>query len=189
MIYVIEHVGEKVFEWSRLEYANMSKIVGKEHLMFTNIKNKDDKEFLEKLGIVNEKSVFTLNLKKACILDPASDNLLKPSDSKQFDYTIFGGILGDFPAQNRTKEILSDKLRCETRNLGKEQMPTDTAVRVTKMILDGLDFNKIEFVDEVDIELSEIESVNLPFRHVVINGKPALTPGLREYLDKKEDFF
>ena len=38
-IYVIEHLEPKLWEWCEIEYESISKIVGKENLWFTNIKN------------------------------------------------------------------------------------------------------------------------------------------------------
>jgi len=42
MKYAIEHFG-KLFKWYYIEYAHISKIVGKKNLIFTNVKGKRDK--------------------------------------------------------------------------------------------------------------------------------------------------
>ena len=62
---------------------------------------------------------------------------------------MFGGILGDYPPRKRTKEEL--KLKCERRNLGKEQMATDNAVFVVKEILNGRKISDLKFQDGVEI--------------------------------------
>ena len=50
-------------------------------------------------------------------------------------------------------------------------MPTDVAVYVTKRILDGKKFSDFRFAGEVEIEINENESVQLPFRYIVDNNK------------------
>src|SRR3989344_3159075 len=153
----------------------MSRIAGKSNLVFTNIKNKKDREKLKKYGAVEEKSISQLNFKKICVLSQYSGKALKTSDKKNFDYFVFGGILGDNPAKKRTVELTRELekagLRFETRNLGEKQMPTDTAVYVAKKILDGKRFEDFKFVDELEVEINENESVTLPFRYVVDNKK------------------
>ena len=138
MKYIIEHMEKDLSEWCYWEYQNISKIVGKENLIFTNTNNPQ----LKKLGKVIPKSVTRLNLKKACLLDPSAQQTLKPSD--KFDYLIFGGILGDYPRKKRT-EPLAKKLNIPTRNLGKKQMSTDNAILTCFIITNGTPFEKIKF--------------------------------------------
>ena len=99
---------------------------------------------------------------------------------------MFGGILGDYPPKARTKELQIPN--AERRNLGKEQMSTDTAVLVVKLIVDGTPLEKIEFKDEIEIEIKEGESILLPYRYVVKNKKPVLPAGLIEMLKKQKGF-
>ena len=72
------------------------------------------------------------------------------------------------------------------RNLGKEQMSTDTAVLVTKMILDGNNLSEIEFKDTIELETNDGEEVILPYRYVMKEGKPVLPKGLFEMLKNQE---
>jgi len=186
MKFVIEHLENEVYEWCLIEYENMSKFVGKENLIFTKTKSSK----LKKFGEVEPKSVIDLNLNRACLLDPKAKKTLSPSDVDNFDYFIFGGILGDFPEQGRTEKYLTSKLKnVETRNLGSIQMSTDTAVIVAKMILDGKNFNDIKFIDSPNIPIKNgkyAEEVNLPYRYISKNNKPLISPKLIKYLKNKD---
>ena len=42
-IYIIEHLEPKIGRWTLIEYAHISKIVGKRSLWFTNIKHRSKK--------------------------------------------------------------------------------------------------------------------------------------------------
>ena len=188
MKFIIEHLEHEMYEWCLIEYEHISKIVGKKNLLFTKVPKKDAPK-LKKYGEVLTESVLDLKLKNACLLDPKATQTLKPSDS--FEYFIFGGILGDYPEQGRTEKYLTSKLKnVKTRNLGTKQMSTDTAVLVTKTILDGTSFEKIPFIDEPEIALKKgrvAESILLPYRYVAEKGKPVLNKKLLNYLKKKQD--
>jgi ribosome biogenesis SPOUT family RNA methylase Rps3 len=171
-----------------LEYSHISEIVGKENLMFTNIKNPEEKKKLEAIGSVEEKTVKELNLKNMCILDPEAKKTLAPEDNKVFNYLVFGGILGNWPPEKRTQKELSNKIVCETRNLGKEQMSTDTAVYVAEKIITGKKFSEFEFIEELTIPVEEGEEIILPFRFVIENSKPVLAKGYIEFVKKSEMF-
>ena len=168
--YIIEHLEPELFEWCIAEYEEISKFVGKKNLIFTNIK-KDPKQ-LSNFGDVKKDSISEINLKNACVLDPDASEELKSSD--KFDFLIFGGILGDHPPRKRTGEELSSKLNFPKRNLGNKQMSTDTAVKVAKLIVDGKKLSEIKFIDEPEIEFSDTESVELPYRYLVENNKPII---------------
>ncbi|MEK6921636.1 MAG: SAM-dependent methyltransferase [Nanoarchaeota archaeon] len=188
MKYIIEHMDPELFDWCFLEYSHISEIVGKENLLFTNIKNEQDRKKLQKLGAVEWKSVKEMNLKKVCILDPAASQTLESADKQTFDSLLFGGILGDWPPQQRTKKELSSKIDAERRNLGAEQMSTNTAVYVAKKIMDGKRFSEFVFIEELIIPIEDGEEISLPFRFVVEHGKPVLAKGYVEFV-KKQDVF
>ena len=183
MKFIIEHLEDEVWDWCVLEYTHMSSLIGKENLIFTNVPKKE-RHKLEKLGTVHTESVLNLKFNKCCLLEMITDKELKTEDKNKFDYMVFGGILGDNPPQGRTKVL--HKLKCEMRSLGSEQMSTDTAVLVTKMILNGKKLKDIEFKDTIEIELKDGEDVILPYRYVVKNGKPVLPKGLFEMLKNQE---
>ena len=71
---------------------------------------------------------------RVCLLDPKATKILSPSDADLFDCFLYGGILGDDPPRDRTAELR--KLGFEGRHLGEKQMTTDTAVGVTKMVVE-----------------------------------------------------
>ncbi len=181
---------KEIYEWCLLEYTHISKIVKKENLIFTNVKK--DKHKLEQLGKVYEKSIskmikdFGDNI---CLLDMDAKQTLKTKDKHNFQYFLFGGILGDNPRKHRT-QTLKSQVKTPTRNLGEIQMSTDTAVYVTKQILDGNKLTDLRYADEVEIILegdqNEGESVILPFRYVIENNKVVLPDGFIEYLKKKK---
>jgi ribosome biogenesis SPOUT family RNA methylase Rps3 len=190
MKFVIEHLESKLYEWCLIEYEHISKIVGKENLIFTKVTNQKEAKILSKYGEVKKESVLNLNFKKACLLEPKSKVTLSPKDTKEFDYFIFGGILGDFPEQGRTEKYLTSKLKdVETRNLLDKQMSTDTAVLVAHIVLTGTPMQKIRFIDEPNIIIKKgkyLEEINLPFRYVEKDGKPIMSTKLIKYLKKKD---
>lgn len=187
-LYIIEHLEPKLWDWCLIEYENISKLVGdSENLWFTNIKQKEDIKKLEKLGKVFSESVRNMKLNGVCVLDPEAEKTLSPSDN--FSYYIFGGILGDFPPRKRTGEELTKFLpKAEKRNIGKEQMSTDNAVYTVKQIADGKKFEELKFIDNAVIQLSEFESVELPYRYNLVNGKPFMSKKIEEYIKKNGAF-
>ncbi len=181
MKYIIEHLEPEVFEWCEREYTHISEIVGKDNLIFTNVKK--DKNKLSSLGEVYEKSVIDLNFENMCILDPEAENKISQTDCQNFDYLLFGGILGDYPMRKRTKQELSDKIKSEKRNIGKKQMSTNTAVYVVHEISKGR--TEFQFQDDLVIHIEKGEEIVLPYRYVVENDKVFLPEGFIEFVKKK----
>ncbi len=192
MKFIIEHLEPKLYDWCLIEYEHISKIVGKNNLIFTNVNNKKEPNKLKKYGVIYNKSISELNLNNLCILSQYSKKTLKSTDKNNFEYFVFGGILGDNPAKKRTNILINklkhSKVKFQTRNLGSKQMPTDTAVFVAKKILDGKKLSDFKFVDELEIEINENESVVLPFRYVVDNNKVIINEKLVEYLRRRKEF-
>lgn len=216
--FIIEHLEPFLSKWCLIEYENISKYVGKENLIITNLPPEDHKKLKHLASELQEDSVLTMQLNNTCLLEPQTPKILKPKDS--FDYFIFGGILGDYPEQGRTEKYLTSKLNTSklikptTRNLGKKQMSTDTAVLVTKIIaVDKTPFNKIPFIDEPKIVLKQgfvgtkvsrstakrgtaqpsenqkeyTEEIILPYRYIKENNKPKIAKKLLDYLRDKDD--
>jgi ribosome biogenesis SPOUT family RNA methylase Rps3 len=71
---------------------------------------------------------------RVCLLDPRAEKVLAPEDGENFDVFLYGGILGDDPPRDRTGELR--KLGFEGRHLLEKQMTTDTAVGVTKIVVE-----------------------------------------------------
>jgi ribosome biogenesis SPOUT family RNA methylase Rps3 len=66
---------------------------------------------------------------------------------------------------DRTAELR--KKGYEGRNLGTIQMTTDTAVRVTRIVIqDQIPLDKIEYVDHPELKINQHESTQMPFRYV-----------------------
>jgi hypothetical protein len=71
---------------------------------------------------------------RVCLLDPRATEVLAPEDADKFDVFLYGGILGDDPPRDRTGELR--KLGFPGRHLGPVQMTTDTAVGVSKIVVE-----------------------------------------------------
>jgi ribosome biogenesis SPOUT family RNA methylase Rps3 len=65
-------------------------------------------------------------------------------------------------------------------------MSTDTAVYVTKKILDGTSLEKLKFVEEIEFEDKDGCFVGLPFRYVVEDGKVITAKGLKDFVLKHQ---
>lgn len=127
-----------------------------------------------------------------CVLSQYTKKTLTADDKSKFQYFVLGGILGDNPAKRRTDDVIKElrhkKIRFEERNLGDKQMPTDAAAYVSKKILDGRKLNDFKFADELEIQISENESVSLNFRYAVDKGKVIVSEKLVEHLRKRKEF-
>jgi ribosome biogenesis SPOUT family RNA methylase Rps3 len=190
-IYVIEHLEPELFDWCLIEYEHISELVGKENLWFTNLKNKENCLKLKNFGEVFLQSISEIikekKLQNICVLDPESNKTLQPNED--FNFFIFGGILGDYPPKKRTKKELTRFIEnSEVRNIGKEQMSTDNAVYTTYQIANGKKFSELEFKDKVSIQLGKFEFVDLPYRYNVSNNKVYMSNKIKEYLKKKGAF-
>ena len=191
MKFVIEHLESELFEWCLIEYKHISEIIGKNNLIFTCI-NKKDLIKLKKYGTACEKSISELKFEKICVLSQYAEKMLASNDKIKFQYFVFGGILGDNPAKKRTNEIINKlerfKISYETRSLGNVQMPTDVAVYAAKKILEGKKLSDFKFVDHIEMEVDEGESIELNFRYIVDNNKLIISEKLVEYLRRREEF-
>src|SRR3989338_8451484 len=119
MKFIIEHLEPELYEWCIIEYGHISKIVGKDNLVFTNIKNKKEQDKLKKNGEVCGKRISELEFGNICVLDQHSKKELTANDKNKFQYFVFGGILGDNPAKKRTQDIINSlkkrKIKFEAR--------------------------------------------------------------------------
>jgi ribosome biogenesis SPOUT family RNA methylase Rps3 len=182
MKYVIEHLEPSLFPWCVIEYRHITKLIGKKNVLFTNLRRKKDCDRLRGFAKAVKESFTTLKVKRVCVLDPAAERELSSADAKRFDTMVLGGILGDYPMKARTKEEIPHGY--ERRNLGREQMPTDNAAFVAKGILSGKKMSDFSFKDGITVELAEGEATDLPFRYVMLDGKPLMSGQLIELLKK-----
>ncbi|CAG8502329.1 8009_t:CDS:2 [Acaulospora morrowiae] len=207
--YIIEHMEDDLHDWCLLEYCHLTKSISPSNLYFTNLSEiakatLSNKEILREANFITADIVDSgLPMDKICLLDPSSKQTLKPEDGNTFDYYLFGGILGDDPPRDRTSELR--KHGFQTRNLGDLQMTTDTAINVTKRIVeDKVAIDEIPFIDYPEIKMNNNESVIMPFRYVAIpsstkstlqttnnelkhNLVPLLPEGMIELLKKDAD--
>jgi ribosome biogenesis SPOUT family RNA methylase Rps3 len=212
MKYIIEHLDKRLYAWSLLEYAHISKVVGRENLVFTNVRSAKERQKLSKLGrcfaekieemqpgqIAEMKAQAPGESAKAiskpakdrplCVLDPDAETPLTCSDKDEFSGFIFGGILGDYPMKKRTKKELTCRLKLPARNMGKKQMSTNTAVMVAHLILSGKKFEDIRFKDKIELDIRPGESIILPYRYVLEGGKPVLPDGFIGFLKRRKGF-
>ncbi|KAG2076202.1 DUF431-domain-containing protein [Suillus decipiens] len=201
--YVIEHMEEdettpeSLPPWVELEYAHMITLAGiNGRVEFTHLSHNSSSSLDARLALINEpaasykvhtQSVIELlkqnniPITRVCLLDPKAQTALAPEDSKIFDHFLFGGTPGDDPPRDRTSELR--QLGFPSRHLGSVQMTTDTALGVTKRVVDDkVQLNSIPYVDFPTITFNAKESVEMPFRYIVNGREPILPPGMRELL-------
>lgn len=181
---IIEHLDQRLWKWCLLEYSHVSVYIGKDNLIFTNIRTESSKNKLSDLGEVHREKAEKLGLKNACVLDPGAKETLSPKD--RFDYLIVGGILGDFPPQKRTKKELTDKLGYPARNLGHNQMSTNTAAIVAWKIMGGQPLESQKFKRRLVIKKGKYEEVILPYKYLIENNKLVLPEG---YIEMAKKFY
>lgn len=157
-----ENTPESLPPWVKLEYAHMlertclpsvSQSEQPNKVYFTNLSQRSASALTQQLqrkdNTANNQSAFEatatsveqlINSKalppknRICLLDPKAQHAISPQDADEFDGFLFGGILGNDPPRDRTKELR--KLGFPGRHLGPVQMTTDTAVYVTSIVVD-----------------------------------------------------
>ncbi|CCH63072.1 hypothetical protein TBLA_0J00740 [Henningerozyma blattae CBS 6284] len=200
MKYIIEHMEEGFSEWVILEYSQILRDIGASNLILSSLpKNTTARDIPQRLldlglqwtteDLVNLQKSFPelepLKDGRVCLLDPNATIDLLPEDANKFDYFVFGGILGDHPPRDRTKELqMAYPKLVVGRRLGDKQMTTDTAIRTTQIIIQKqTKFEDIKFIDYPEFRFSKKEATEMPFRYVLdSNGKPILPEGMLELI-------
>ncbi|KAF9233820.1 SAM-dependent RNA methyltransferase [Melanogaster broomeanus] len=200
--YVIEHMEEdeatpsSLPPWVELEYSHMIMLAGPAaQVQFTQLSQKSCDSLQNKLALlgggatasfgVYTQSILDLlgdqsvPISKVCLLDPKADRKLEPEDGREFDWFLFGARYsrpGDDPPRDRTSQLRH--LGFPTRHLGPVQMTTDTALGVTKRVIDDkTPLDDIPYVEFPTIQFNARESVEMPFKEL-----------LHEDLNKSFDF-
>ncbi|KAF8627284.1 hypothetical protein AX17_006329 [Amanita inopinata Kibby_2008] len=219
--YIIEHMEEDdeaskaIPRWVELEYSHMRTLAGPNaHIHFTHLSvgsckwlekkfeggdSCNDDATVAKVSVHREGVMELLeskggqlstSIERVCLLDPKAEEELKPEDGDgRFDCFLFGGILGDDPPRDRTAELRVFKF--PSRRLGPVQMTTDTALGVTKLVVeDGVGLEDIKYADFPSIRFNAKESVEMPFRYIAVGGdgrEPLLPPGMKQLLKQDLD--
>ena len=185
--YIIEHMEPDFKGWCLLEYANIARNVSKLILSQCPIVEKPPTLTKVEFSAESVNDWPEEQQKRILLLDPDSKVELSPEDYTNYDYLLFGGILGDDPPQDRTR--LLREMGFATRHLGPVQMTTDTAVLVAQQIIEfQKQLSTLKFCDRPDVKLGKHSSVELPFRYLANDdGKPRLPDGLLDLIKKEND--
>ncbi|KAI9801373.1 MAG: hypothetical protein M1825_003352 [Sarcosagium campestre] len=194
-LFIVEHLDPELGPWSTLEYlaiARESHDAGVRFCLSSLPESLQVTTELQNLPdfAVERRSVETIyseDKSRVCLLDPGATVELSVEDGDTFDVFLFGGILGDDPPRDRTSELR--KLGFEGRRLGPKQMTTDTAVRVTRTVVQGkVPLDEIDFVDDPEIKIDEHESSEMPFRYIRgPDGQPVMPEGMIELIKKDSE--
>ncbi|RHZ66209.1 SAM-dependent methyltransferase [Aspergillus thermomutatus] len=195
LTFVVEHLDAELGPWSALEYgciARESHAVGSRFLLSsvpTSLRLPDDLAATQGLEVEHRsvEEIFADRKSRVCLLDPAAQVELSPEDGDIFDVFLFGGILGDDPPRDRTSELR--KKGYVGRRLGPKQMTTDTAVRVTRVVVqEKVPLEKIEYIDYPEIIVNKHERTEMPFRYVKgDDGQPIMPDGMVDLIKKDAD--
>ncbi|KAK3996740.1 hypothetical protein QBC44DRAFT_355455 [Cladorrhinum sp. PSN332] len=180
--YIVEHLDEELGPWSELEYISIAKESQENGAKFFLSSLPPAFKVPETLKAIpaftaetrGVEEMYASDKSRVCLLDPQGKSDLSPEDGDKFDVFLFGGILGDHPPRDRTSELR--KKGFEGRRLGPMQMTTDTAVRVTRLVVQGkIPLDKIDYVNEPELVFNKHESTKMPFRYVIgEDGKPIM---------------
>lgn len=192
-------------EWVILEYIQIICDVGCDNVILSSLPEGTTKENIPKrlieLGLkwttksldkIQEQfmDIPSLKEKRVCLLDPRAKEDLSPDDSGKYDYFVFGGILGDHPPRDRTRELMEQYPNMLVgKRLGSKQMTTDTAVRTTQLIIEKkINFESINFIDYPEFRFNANEAIEMPFRYVLnSDGRPILPQGMIELIKKDSE--
>ncbi|KAJ5808904.1 hypothetical protein N7474_010173 [Penicillium riverlandense] len=191
--FVVEHLDPELGPWSTLEYACIARESHANGARFLLSSVPAELQMPAELAAtqgleVEQRSVENIFAKdKVCLLDPSAQVELSPEDGDHFEVFLFGGILGDDPPRDRTSELR--KKGYVGRRLGPKQMTTDTAVRVTRMVVqEKVPLEQIPYVDYPELHINEHERTEMPFRYVVdAQGQPIMPDGMVDLIKKDAD--
>lgn len=139
--FVVEHLDPELEAWQQLEYNAIARECKESGSSFVLSGRPAELAADPTLSAIatTETSVedllaaASIPKHRACLLDPKGAKDISPTDGDDFDVFIFGGILGDEPPRDRTAELRAKGF--VGRRLGPEQMTTDTAARVTRIVV------------------------------------------------------
>ncbi|KAL0942626.1 Protein arginine N-methyltransferase SFM1 [Colletotrichum truncatum] len=193
--YIVEHLDPELGPWSELEYIAIAKethAAGGTFLLSSlpaAFVVPDKLKEVPALKAENRgvEELYAQDKSRVCLLDPSAASDLSPEDGEKFDAFLFGGILGDDPPRDRTSELR--KKGFEGRRLGPTQMTTDTAVRVTRIVVEEkIPLDKIPYAEYPELKFNEHESTQMPFKYVKDkDGNPIMPEGMVDLIRKDAD--
>lgn len=157
--FIVEHLDPELEAWQLLEYNTISKeCKPASRFLLSGLPSPNTNPGLssvEQTSTSVDALVASAGIPKerVCLLDPKGEKDICPEDGDDFDVFVFGGILGDDPPRDRTAELRVKGFK--GRRLGKEQLTTDTAARVTRIVvqekgeIDCCEFNTLACADRV----------------------------------------
>ncbi len=186
---VIEHLEECYGPWLLYEYINASMLVGRENIIYSNIRSGRIRRILSRYGFVLDSSIGSIvKDEDMIILDPSAPKTIEQRDIKYNTYIVIGGILGADPPLGRTRELLTERHRgAKARNIGDKQFSIDGAAYVAYMLLNGLDLHDIEYIDDLTVQ-SEYSIVKLPYRYPLKNEVPIISKTIKTILSIEGPF-
>lgn len=136
--FIVEHMDPELEAWQVLEYSTIAKecVESSSQFILSGLpKAVPELSQVEQSPQSVDDLVSSAKIPKerVCLLDPRGESDLAPEDGDKFDVFVFGGILGDDPPRDRTAELRVKGFG--GRRLGKEQLTTDTAARVTRIVV------------------------------------------------------
>ncbi|RDL37928.1 putative DUF431-containing protein [Venustampulla echinocandica] len=193
--YIVEHLDDELGPWSELEYVTIAKESHMAGAKFCLSSVPPSLVLPEALKVVpgftadgnSVEDLYAADKSRVCLLDPSASKELSPEDGDTFDVFLFGGILGDDPPRDRTSELR--KKGFEGRRLGPKQMTTDTAVRVTRIVVqEKTPLEKIPYTDYPELRINKNESTEMPFRYVTSEkGEPIMPEGMVDLIKKDSE--
>ncbi|KAF8909713.1 hypothetical protein CPB84DRAFT_1812961 [Gymnopilus junonius] len=188
-----EETTKAIPPWVELEHEHMRTLAGPDaHVQFTSFSTStplssspQDKKAQAPFHLrgMMQRMLSSIPLDKICLLDPKAEKELAPEDGDgRFEWFLFG--VCDDPPRDRTSEL---RVRgFHTRHLSPIQMTTDTALGVTRLVVqDRIPLKEIPYIDQPTIRFNVKESVEMPFRYISNDIKePRLPPGMKELLQE-----
>ena len=185
---IVEHLEPVLGKWIWLEYKHVSRMVGRDGVIFTNVANRRAASKLREIGEVQRHSIVDTvgsTNSQMIVLDPQAPSHLSPNDFIHSTSLIVGGILGDHPPKGRTRQAITSKMvNSQSRNLGGHQFSIDGAVYMALQVAQGQKITEIPVVDGVEVTINQRYTNLLPFAYPLIKERPLLAPGLRQYLKR-----
>ena len=181
---VIPHLEPCISPWILSEYRFVSKLFGRDAVVFTNIRKKRDGDILKKLGRVFRGDFrefigsLGIDVDKVLVLDPKVKERLGLSDVRECYVAIIGGIMGDYPPRGRTWTYISSKLRgARIRSLHDGQLTIAGVAYVLKKVIEGIPLSKLDFIEGIKIKAKLLgfeHEIYLPYVFPLENGEPVV---------------